>query len=91
MAGQLLRNCTLWKGPTLEKFMKICSTEKDLYQRGLCGSVSHWRDPTMEQRKNVRSPAPEEEGVPETMCDELTTASIPHLPMLLGGSRQRKV
>ena len=33
----------------------------------------------------MRSPLPEEEGVPETMCDELTTTPIPRPPVLLWG------
>jgi len=37
----------------------------------------------------VRSPPPEEEGVAETTCDELTTTPIPHPPALLGGRRER--
>jgi len=32
----------------------------------------------LEQRKSVRSPHLEEEGVTETMCDELT--ATPHCP-----------
>jgi len=33
----------------------------------------------------VRSPSPEEEGVAETTCDELTITPIPHSPVPLGG------
>ena len=36
------------------------------------GGLSWERDPTLEQGKSVRSPPPEEEGVAETTCDELT-------------------
>ena len=31
----------------------------------------------LEQGKRVRSPAPEEDGAAETMCDELTASPIP--------------
>ena len=31
----------------------------------------------LEQGKRVRSPAPEEDGAAETMCDELTVTPIP--------------
>jgi len=42
--------------------------------------VSHGRDPTLEQGKSVRSPAPEEAGATETTCDELTVTPIPCSP-----------
>jgi len=41
----------------------------------------------LEQGHGVRSPPPEEEGVAETTCDELTAIPIPHPPVLLGGTR----
>jgi len=47
-------------------------------------TVSHRRDPTLEQGKSVTSPPPEEEGVAETKCDELMTTSIPLPPVPLG-------
>jgi len=47
-------------------------------------TVSCERDLTLEQRKNVRSPPPEEEGWAETTCDELTTIPIPCPPALFG-------
>jgi len=37
----------------------------------------------------VRSPLPEEEGLAETTCDELTVTPIPHPPVPLRGKRQR--
>ena len=36
-------------------------------------------------RGRARSPPPEEEGVAETTCDELTVNPIPRPPALLGG------
>lgn len=39
-------------------------------------TLSHGRDLTLEQRKSLRSPAHEEEGMAETMCDELALTSI---------------
>lgn len=39
-------------------------------------TVSHRRDPTLEQ-KSVRSPPPEEEGGAETILVELISAHIP--------------
>jgi len=44
---------------------------------------------TLEQRKSVRSPPPEEEGAAETTCDELTVTPIPCSPVPLGGRRER--
>jgi len=45
-----------------------------------CGEL---RDLTLERGKSVRSPPPEEEGVAETTCDELTITPIPHPPVPL--------
>ena len=44
----------------------------------------------LEQEQSVRSPAPEEEGAAETMCDELTVTPIPRPPALLGGGGGRE-
>jgi len=46
-------------------------------------TVSHETDFTLEQGKSVRIPPPEEEGVAETVCDELTTSPIPCPPVPL--------
>ncbi|XP_027556456.1 suppression of tumorigenicity 5 protein isoform X3 [Neopelma chrysocephalum] len=127
-----LKNCTLWKGPTLEQLMKNCSLGKEPPWRSLWRvvsrgrdpmpdqgksitvsqdpmpeqgkSVSHGREPMLEQEKSVtiscgrdpmleeekseRSPALEEEGAAETVCDELTTVPIPEDPMLLAEKRK---
>jgi len=40
-------------------------------------------------RGSVRGPPPEEEGVAETTCDELTVTPIPHHPTLLSRRRER--
>jgi len=47
------------------------------------------KDPTLEWGQSVRSPPPEEEGVTETACDELTVTPIPRPPALLEGRRER--
>lgn len=52
-------------------------------------TVSYGMDPTPEQGKNVRGPPSEEEGVAEKMCDVLTATPTPHLPLLLGRTRQK--
>lgn len=39
-------------------------------------TLSHGRDLTLEQRKSLSSPAYEEEGMAETMCDELASTPI---------------
>lgn len=73
-----------WKGPTLEQFLKNCNLLEGLYIGEVCGGLSlvgrtcHWY---------VRGPSLEEEGVAETMSDELTTTAISHLPVLLVGKR----
>ena len=57
---------------------------KDPHWRSSWRTVSHGRDPTLEQGKSVRSPPPEEEGAAETMCDELTATPIP-IPLCCPG------
>jgi len=55
----------------------------------VCGeTVSCERDLTLEQGQSVKSPPPEEEGVAETMCDELTITPIPCPPAPLGVGRR---
>lgn len=44
-----------------------------------------WKGPLLEQGISVRNSSPEEEGVTETACDELTTALITCPPELLEG------
>lgn len=66
----------------LEQFVKICDPGKDSHCRSLWSTVSHGRDAPVELGKSVRIPLPEEEGRVEKM-DELTTAPIPYLPVLL--------
>ena len=56
----------------------------------VCGGLSPMGGTPCWSRGRVRSPAPEEEGVAETMCDELIVTPIPHPPVLLVGRRQRK-
>ncbi|GAB0183375.1 hypothetical protein GRJ2_000802800 [Grus japonensis] len=84
-----LKNCTPWKRPMLEQFMKNCSPWEGLTLEKLVENCLLWWDPTLEQGKSVRSPPPEEEGVAETPCDELTTAPIPCPPVPLWGRRER--
>ena len=56
----------------------------------VCRELSPVRGTFMlEQEKSVRSLPPEEEGVVETMRDELTVTPIPRPPALLGGRRER--
>lgn len=64
---------------------------KDRCWRSLWRPVFHGRDPTMGQWKSVRSPAPEEEAVAGTMCDEMTTDSISQIPAPLAGWKYRKL
>jgi len=50
-------------------------------------TVSHGRDLTVEQRKSVRSPPPEEKRAAERKYDELTATPIPRPPVPLRGRR----
>jgi len=57
----------------------------------VCGELSPVRGTFMlEQGKSVRSLPPEEEGVAETMCDELTVTPIPCPPVPLRGEEGEK-
>jgi len=49
-----------------------------------------WEGPQAGAGAECEESPPEEEGVAETTCDELTTAPIPSPPVMLGGRRQRK-
>jgi len=49
--------------------------------------VTPWEGPPLGQEQSVRSPPPEEEGVAEITCDELTVTPIPSSPVPLGGRR----
>jgi len=51
-------------------------------------TVSHWRHLTLEQKKSVRSPPPEEEGAAKTMCDRQTANPIPCPLAPLGGGEK---
>lgn len=71
-SGGLCEGLQLWKGPTLNQFVKNSSLWEGHESWRI---VSHGRHPTLEQWKNVNSLA-EEEEVSE-MCDELTTTFVP--------------
>jgi len=47
------KDCTLWKGPTLDKFIKNYSLWEGLMMRSLCRTVSREWDPVLEQGKRV--------------------------------------
>ena len=61
-AGLLAGLVTLWE-PTLEQFVKNCSLWEGLTLEKFMETVTHESDPALEQGKSVRSPPPEEEGV----------------------------
>lgn len=82
----LLRDCTLWKGPTLEQFMKKLQPVGGMHAgESSWRTVSHGRDPC----RNVKIPLPEDEIAGETTCNELSPVPIPCLPVLLAGMIQR--
>ncbi|XP_017665895.1 PREDICTED: suppression of tumorigenicity 5 protein isoform X4 [Lepidothrix coronata] len=58
-----LKNCTLWKGPTLEQLMKNCNLGKEPPWRSLWRVVSRGRDPMPDQGKSItvsQDPMPEQ-------------------------------
>jgi len=57
----------------------------------VCEELSSARGTFMlEQGKSVRSPPPEEEGVAETTCDELTVTPFPYSPCAAGEEEEEK-
>jgi len=69
-----MKNCLLWKGLTLKKYMDNCLL---------------WEGPHAGAQKSMRRPPPEEEGAAE-MCDKLTATPTPFcvpLRQLGGGGR----
>ncbi|KAK4828876.1 hypothetical protein QYF61_001004 [Mycteria americana] len=75
-----LKNCTLWKGPTLEQFVKNCSLWEGPTMEKLMKDSILWEGPHGGAREEH-----EEEGVAETKCYELTPTRI--LPVPLGGQQ----
>ncbi|KAK4824615.1 LOW QUALITY PROTEIN: hypothetical protein QYF61_016921 [Mycteria americana] len=61
-----LKDCTPWKGPTLEQFVKNCSPWEGLTLDKFVEDCLLWEGPHAGQGKCVRSPLPEEEGAAET-------------------------
>lgn len=81
MAVRSWRTTPSGNRPVLEKFIKNCS----LWEVFSVGQiVSRGRDPTLEQRKGVKSPPPKAEGVEETTCGEVTADPTPCPPAPLG-------
>ncbi|KAJ7427360.1 hypothetical protein WISP_07749 [Willisornis vidua] len=60
---------------------------KSLCWRSSGRIVSHGIDPTVEQRKSVRSLIPVEKGAAETTCDKMTITSVLYSLVLLGERR----
>jgi len=82
----------LWthgEDPTLERFAdRVCDpVGHPRWSSLFLKDCIPWEGLTLEQGKSVRSLPPEEEGVAETMCAELTATPI-HLPHLGGGGRK---
>ncbi|GAB0187970.1 hypothetical protein GRJ2_001262300 [Grus japonensis] len=83
----LLKDCTLWKRPTLEQLVKNCSLWEGLTLEKSMEDCLLWEGPQAGAGKSVRSPRPEEEGAAETPHDELTTNPIPR-PLCRWGERR---
>ncbi|KAM9590910.1 uncharacterized protein ACIBXB_005942 [Morphnus guianensis] len=62
--------------------------ESPYWSRILAGPVTPWREKPMLEQEGPHTGGREEheeEGMAETICDELTTNHIPHPPVPLGG------
>jgi len=71
--GLLAGLLTLWKGPTLEQFVKNCSPWEGPVLEKFVENCLPWVGPHAgagEER--------EEEGVAETTCDKLTATPVPY-------------
>jgi len=68
-----LKEYSQWKGSTLEQFMKNCSLWEGLTLDKFMEDCLLWEGP-----HNGAEEECEEEGVVETMCDELTSNPVPH-------------
>ena len=80
---------TPWESPRWSSLWRTATCGKDSRWRSSWRAEPHERDPTLEQGRSVRSPAPEEEGAAETTCDELTATPIPAPLRLWRGRRER--
>jgi len=77
-----LKDCTPWKGPMLGQFMENYSPWEGLTLEKFVEVCLPWEGPHAAEGEECK-----EEGVAETMCDELIATPIPHPPMLLAGWR----
>lgn len=53
-SNQFLKDCTPWKGPTLEQFFKNCSLWEGATLEQFIRSICYSRDPPLEKGKSVR-------------------------------------
>jgi len=73
MLEHFVKNCSLWKGLTLEKFMEDCLP---------------WEGPHTGAQEECEDSSLEEEEATETTCGgELTISPVPCPPVLLEGRR----
>ncbi|PKU49598.1 neurexin-3-hypothetical protein [Limosa lapponica baueri] len=82
-----LEDCTPWKGPTLEQFMKNCSLWEGLTLEKFVEDCLPWEGPHTEAGEECDESSPEEEGAAETTWDKLTVTPIPYPLMLLMGRK----
>ena len=78
-----LKDCTLWKGPTLVQFVKNCSLWEGLTLEKFVEDCLPWEGPHAGAGEEH-----EEEGAAETTCAELTATPIPRPPAPLGEGRR---
>jgi len=75
-----LRDCTPWKGPTLEQFVKNFSPWEGFTLDKFKEDCLPWEEPHTGAGEEC-----EEEGAVEAICDELTATPISCPPAPLGG------
>ena len=81
-----LKDCTPREEPMLQKFVKNCSTWEGLVLEKFTENCPPWEGPQAGAGEEC-----EQEGIAETMLDELTAAPIPHPPVLLQGGGRSEV
>ncbi|KAJ7421676.1 hypothetical protein BTVI_17057 [Pitangus sulphuratus] len=68
------QDCTLWKEPILEQFMKNRSPQEGVMLEKFMENCLPWERP--HTGEGERTSVPKEEAMAETTCDELTIISI---------------
>jgi len=84
-----LKDCTLWRGPTLGQFVQSCSPWEGPTLQTFVENCLLWVCPHAGAGAECEESSPEGQGAAETTCDELTITPVP-LRHLRGGGGGRE-